>query len=238
MRGLLVRVGIDSTSGNWNAPVDSTTRRFIFIPIPDCPYNPDGTYIEGGKKTYETEILPALEDFSSECGAKEQRAFGLPENLHKAAMHLDPDFGDLTYGDDGRRGKPLKTFVAGDFVAFFAGLRPIIELGSCVDSEQVADQQRLCNAHCRWTNRQKGNVVVIGESGGILERCIPIGTWREKAYRVTPELLKEWGGFKKLKNGYLQRSARLPEFEHPEKFMTWFRAQKVSMSRDRYRFKS
>jgi hypothetical protein len=41
-------------------------------------------------------------------------------------MHLDPDFQNLTYGDRGdRRGKEISQLKEGDFLAFYAGLRPI-----------------------------------------------------------------------------------------------------------------
>jgi hypothetical protein len=49
MRGILVRVGIDQTPeyGGWNAPVNTETRRFIFVPIRDSTYNNTG-YIANG----------------------------------------------------------------------------------------------------------------------------------------------------------------------------------------------
>jgi type I restriction enzyme M protein len=59
---------------------------------------------------------------------------------------------------------------------------------------------------------------------GRLERCLPIGDYREKAYRVRPDILEEWGGLS-VKNGYLQRSARLPRFLDPERFQRWFKSK-------------
>jgi len=35
MKGVLVRVGIDSTCGYWNAPYDPKTGRFVYVPIPE-----------------------------------------------------------------------------------------------------------------------------------------------------------------------------------------------------------
>jgi len=63
---------------------------------------------------------------------------------------------------------------------------------------------------------------------GRLERCIPIGDYRERAYRVRPTLLTAWGGLS-VNNGYLQRSARLPEFSQADRFYDWFLAQKVAL---------
>ena len=42
-------------------------------------------------------------------------------------MHLDPDFKYLTYGDRFPRGKEISTMKRGDFIAFYAGLKPIIQ---------------------------------------------------------------------------------------------------------------
>lgn len=52
---------------------------------------------------------------------------------------------------------------------------------------------------------------------GRLERCIAIGDYRARAYRVWPKLLEAWGGLS-VNNGYLQRSARLPEFSQAGRF--------------------
>jgi hypothetical protein len=57
-----------------------------------------------------------------------------------------------------------------------------------------------------------------------LERCLPIGDYREKAYRVRPDILQAWDGLS-VKNGYLQRSARLPRFLDPERFQQWFNSR-------------
>jgi hypothetical protein len=65
-------------------------------------------------------------------------------------------------------------------------------------------------------------LVVRGRPGvsGRLERCLPIGEFRDKAYRVRRDVLKEWDGLS-VKDGYLQRSARLPRFLDPERFARW-----------------
>lgn len=248
-RGLLVRVGIDSTSGKWNAPIDCRTMQFMFVPIPDCPYNPTGDYIEGGRKTY-GEVLEALKFFAKAYGQLESKYFQLPRILHEAAMHLDPDFENLTYGDDGRRGKKLKEFNPGDFIAFYAGLRSIqtgklvyaligmIELDSKPsDPAEVQEEERLRHAHCRWVNRRKGEVVVSGKRGssGLLKAAIEIGYKNDKTYYVKPDIFDEWGGFQNFKNGYLQRSGTLPELKYPERFLEWLRNKKPLFSCTRYR---
>ena len=59
---------------------------------------------------------------------------------------------------------------------------------------------------------------------GRLQRSIPIGEWRDGAYRVRRDVLEAWGGLS-VRGGYLQRSARLPEIIHPKTFLDWFYSQ-------------
>jgi hypothetical protein len=63
---------------------------------------------------------------------------------------------------------------------------------------------------------------------GRLKRCIPIGEYRDRAYRVRRDLLSAWGGLD-VKNGYVQRSARLPEFRDAALFYRWFLAQEPQL---------
>jgi hypothetical protein len=51
-----------------------------------------------------------------------------------------------------------------------------------------------------------------------------IGEWRDRAYRVRPELLAKWGGLS-CKDGYIQRSGVPPAFLQPERFLSWFEEQ-------------
>jgi len=41
---------------------------------------------------------------------------------------------------------------------------------------------------------------------------------------VRCDLLEEWGGLS-VRDGYLQRSARLPRFLDPPRFMAWLESQ-------------
>lgn len=265
MKGFLVRVGIDSSSGGWNAPVDERGR-FLFVPIPDCPYNPSGEYVDGGRETFK-DVLPDLEGFANEYANKSadsKKYFELPKKLETAAMHMDPDFGHLTYGDSRRRGKPLIDMDKGDFLAFYAGLRSVssgaliyaligmLEVGGKPkwgksEIEKMTDKERLCNAHSRWKSLCQDDKDVIlkgaGSGSGLFDRCVEIGDQDKEnhQYYVREDILRQWGGFKERKDGQprsrnIQRSGNLPEFACPEKFMTWFAAQKIKMSRTRYRF--
>ena len=66
------------------------------------------------------------------------------------------------------------------------------------------------------------------EVSGRCERAIPIGHFHDRAYRVLPNLLADWGELSVL-NGYLQRSAHLPEFLDASRFYTWFQSQGVGL---------
>jgi hypothetical protein len=229
VKGLLVRVGIDLTSGGWNAPVDPDTLEFAYVPIPDeaqhrhlaTPYR---------------RVLGAVERFPSAP---------LPTALLRRPMHLDPDFDHLTYGDDGaRRGRGLRALERGDFVAFFAGLRPIrsiehrllyaliglYRVREVIEASSVPRSRWGENAHTRRI-RCGGTDVVLradGAGSGRLRRCIPIGEWRDRCYRVRSDLLARWGHLS-CRDGYLQRSAVPPSFREPERFLAWFDAQRPEL---------
>ncbi|MGH8674911.1 MAG: hypothetical protein ACREVG_11440, partial [Burkholderiales bacterium] len=74
------------------------------------------------------------------------------------------------------------------------------------------------------------DLIVRGRSGlsGRLERCLPIGEYRDRAYRVRRDLLDEWGGLS-VRDGYLQRSARLPRFLDAPRFLRWMERQQPAL---------
>lgn len=85
MNGLLVRVGIDSTDGGWNAPVRLGSGDFAFVTITETkPLRPGMTH-------HYDEFTPALKQFG-QC---------LPVALCGQPTHLDPDFDHLTYRGSG-----------------------------------------------------------------------------------------------------------------------------------------
>lgn len=235
MRGVLVRVGVDQAFGGWNAPVDPDTREFVYVPIPD------NVEFQPGLATPYEMTQAALREFrdSRDCARPER--LELPDALSRANMHLDPDFGRLTYGDDGnRRGKGIAALERGDTVVFYAGLRPcrpcshrliyaIIGLFRVNEVVRVRDVEREAwgdNAHTRRLAHRGDDVIVRGvpKESGRLRRCLPIGEWRDKAYRVRRELLDEWGDLS-CKNGFIQRSAVPPRLLDPVRFLAWFESQ-------------
>jgi hypothetical protein len=223
MRGLLVRVGIDSACGAWNAPVDLTTGNFVYVPIPESRPLRRGT-----ERNYDKLARPL-----ANLGTT------LPTACKGKPSHLDPDFEFLTYGDQGSRAERIREVLAcgGGFIAFYAGLRDV-KSGELVDAligfyrvaevVEVEDFPRSRwdqNAHTRRKSFN-GDVVVLGEKGrsGRFARCIVIGRYRDRAHRVDRAVLNAWGGLT-VRDGYIQRSARLPEFVKPARFLDWLRAQ-------------
>jgi hypothetical protein len=225
MRGLLVRVGIDSTYGEWNAPVRTATREFVYVSIPEEALD----HLRGGLTRYYEEFLPPLNQFGQV----------LPDALHGMPTHLDPDFGLLTYGDQGQRGRPIATLVENDFIVFYAALRPMegpprplfygiigfYVVREVVPAIGIPEERWSENAHTRRVPGPDDIVVRAKQKvSGRLRFAIPIGTWRNGAYRVLPALLTAWGGLS-VRDGYIQRSARLPEFSDAATFYGWFLAQ-------------
>jgi hypothetical protein len=83
----------------------------------------------------------------------------------------------------------------------------------------MASARRILAENC-------SDIVMRGRPGasGRLQRCLPIGEWRSRAYRVRNDLLETWDGLS-VRDGFLQRSARLPEFLQPTRFFHWFESQ-------------
>lgn len=219
MNGFLDRVGIDSTCGNWNAPA-LADGRFVYVPIPESS---ERQLREGHRRTYD-ELMPALK----------ASGVSLPAHLSGRAMHLDPDFEHLTYGDQGSKAKRLDQLQLGDFIAFYGGFRNIqngelvyalfglLEVQEKVAAASVPDGRWYENAHTR-RKPQPGEIVFRGSPrrSGRCATLLDIGEYRNRAYRVRSDLLRTWGGLS-VNDGYLQRSANPPRFLQPELFLTWF----------------
>jgi len=226
MRSLLVRVGADQSpgGGSWNGPVDSRSNQFIYVAIPETK-----PIRAGLEKPYRA-LIPALSEFG----------IALPAHLHDQNMHLDPDFDYLTYGDQGERAKQLQAKLQrGDMIVFYASLLDTQErrlvyaiIGIFVVAElllatNLPSSAWSINAHSRRVLTEGAEDLIVRAKpkvSGRLQRCIPIGEFRDGAYRVRRDLLDVWGGLS-VKDGYLQRSARLPEFLGTEAFSGWLRSQ-------------
>jgi hypothetical protein len=184
MNGLLVRVGIDSTDGGWNAPVRLTSGEFAYITITEAK-----PLRQGMARRYD-EFDSALAPFN-QCP---------PKALRGQPTHLDPDFDHLTYGDQGQRGRRVSSLGRGDLLAFFAALRPadgparplvyaligLYVIEELVPACNVPRARWAENAHTRRVPGQT-DIVVRARPGvsGRLRRCLPIGELRKRAYART-----------------------------------------------------
>lgn len=228
MNGLLVRVGINSTDGCWNAPMRVATGEFAYVTITDTKPARDGLV-----RHYD-EFIPVVERFGEK----------LPPKLLATPTHLDPDFDQLTYGDQGQRGKRITSMlVEGDLLVFFASLRPVdgparpfvyaliglYVVEEIVPAKSIPKSRWAENAHTR-REPHDGEIVVRAKPrvSGRLRGCIPIGELRDRIYRVRNDLLDAWGGLD-IKDGYIQRSAYLPAFRDAAKFYGWFCAQEPEL---------
>lgn len=241
MRAILVRVGIDHSYGAWNAPADATSGRFVYVPIPE----PSKTKFRPRCEHKYSEFLPALEQMAEACGLDLDRDLRFPRTLVNQAMHLDPDFEYLTYGDRGNlRGSGISSLCEDDMLVFYAGMRStnpddrqliyaligLFVVDEVVKAPKVQKHRWKENAHTRKTPICSTDIVVRAKQGvsGRLERFIPIGEYRNRAYRVRPDLLKAWGDLS-VNDGYIQRSANPPRFLNAKRFHTWFKQHKIPL---------
>ncbi len=228
-------MGIDSKYGRWNAPVDPDSGKFVYVPIPEKHRFSDSL------ETRYSDFTPVLEKFTNEYHLDLYHDLRFPDELVNANVHLDPDFRYLTYGDTGTaRGSEISMLDEGDFIAFYSGLRPIKEtrdnlvyaltgfymIEKVLWTNEIPEDRLHENAHTRKMEISDTDIVVKGKSivSGRLCNCIPIGEYRNRAYRVTRELLQEWGGLS-VKDGFIQRSRVPPSFLNPEKFYSWLLEQ-------------
>jgi Nucleotide modification associated domain 3 len=241
VKAILVRVAVDHSYGHWNAPVELESGQFVYVPIPEK----DGTSFLPGLACAYDRIMPALNEFCKRFAPERKHQLGFPQALQRRQMHLDPDFEYLTYGDRGdRRGARISQLTEGDLLVFYAGLRPVRPMKDkliyslvglyvvrdVVLARNVPQSLRGRNAHTRKEKVGRPDIVVTAKPGvsGRLERCIPIGEWRDRAYRVRRDILKAWGGLS-VKDGYIQRSAVPPTFRDARRFYEWFSQQSVRL---------
>lgn len=220
--------------------MDPITGEFVFVPIPDRATK---QYRLGNQRRY-NEIVAPLTQFAARHTLGGFAGLRCPETLLQLNMHLDPNFDHLTYGDNGtRRGAGIAALHHDELVVFYAGLRSIARpnkllyalvglfvVEQVVRATTVPPEKRHENAHTRWATISDNDVVVRGKQGqsGRFDRCIPIGEWRDNAYRVCRHVEDAWGGLN-VKDGYIQRSAVPPALLNAEKFYGWFLRQGVTL---------
>lgn len=243
MRALLVRVGADTSKkgGGWNAPIEFTSHEFVYCPIPEK----EGRQFRDGMALNYRDVQRAIDRLRSKTPRNAQADMMFPSHLASRWMHLDPDFEYLTYGDNGEnpRGERLRRLTKGDLLVFYGGLKPahrcdqkliyaligLFTVSEVVRAADIVSGQFQENAHTRRLGSRTSDVIVRGQPGksGRFERCIPIGEWRNRAYRVTPSIEEAWGGLE-VKDGYIQRSGVPPFFCNAARFQRWLFDQGVN----------
>ena len=230
-KGLLIRVGIDSTAGGWNAPCDE--RSFCYVPMGSSDDLTDD--YDPGYRIYQRAVSAFVPDTAP-------NSVRWPSRLPRYG-HFDPDFEELTYGDCRQRAARIRSALAdgdGSFIVFYAGLRSIYSnelvysiigfysIEHIVPGPAVRRADWHRNAHTRNGGCSDPDTVVVfarpHESGRLLHH-IPIGHYRRRAYRVTPKLLDAWGGLD-VHDGFIQRNVFLPRFLDGDRFLRWFERQK------------
>ena len=231
-----MRVGIDKTFGQYNAPINPVTNDYLYMPIPE-----DRHRFKVDMHTSYANIAPHFKKWAKENKFNDD----FPAHLQQRNCHLDPDFSCLTYGDQGTgRGSRVRQLNNGDFIAFFASFKPIspsphkliyalfgiITVDRIVKVENLPHEQCHLNAHSRILDVNGDHLVVFGQSNrsGRFDKAIPIGENRDGAYRVTQETLDAWGGLG-VKNGFIQRSVCPPWFADPTRFMAWIDSKDYSV---------
>lgn len=236
MRGLLVRVGIDATSGGWNAPVDPVSGEFVYVPIPEpnLVVPKLATPLDG--------VVPTLDAFANRHNGAES-ATALPRSLLNANAHLDPDFERLTYGDKPPRVNRINLLESGDLLVFYAGLRSIDPAASeliyaligmyvvdeIVPADRVEYDRRHENAHTRreFVDPTHRVARAIPHRSGRFERCVPVGRrCPDGHYRLRDDVIDAWGGIS-ARGGYIQRSGVLPWLLDTPRFLDWLERHNV-----------
>jgi hypothetical protein len=217
----------------------------LYVPIPE-----NASAFQPGCERRYAELIDPLAQFIDSCGVADAALQSRIHELRDTPMHLDPDFEHLTYGDNGnRRGSKIRALNSGDLVVFYAGLQPmrpydhkliyaiigLFAVDKVVAVQEVEQANWHKNAHTRKRKWGPHDIVVQAKHGssGRCVHCIPIGEFRDRAYRVRNNLLKEWGGLS-VNDGYIQRSATPPEFTDANQFYRWWLHQDVELVQNNF----
>lgn len=254
-KGLLMRVGIDQTYGEYNAPINPFTNDYIYLPIPQGEDEKNDVF-KAGMRTSFDDILPHFESWCQQNGT----VIEFPKEQLNKGCHLDPDFDFSTYGDQATgRGLRVGDLKKGDFLAFFASFKPItpcdhnliyalygiMVVDKVVRVADIPENEFHKNAHTRVKEKipdplnpeylKPGHwnpdhwVVFANPSlSGRFRTAIPIGEFRNRSYRVKKEILDEWGDIG-VKDGFIQRSICPPWFTKPEQFLKWLESKQVEL---------
>jgi hypothetical protein len=235
-KGVMIRVAADSTTegGNWHSPINISSSNYLYIPIPDSP-----------ARALPTHGRPYLSIESKLQG------FGvsLPDHLSTRVMHLDPDFEHLTYGDRNRKSVQLSKLEEDDIIVFYGAFRDysmkennlfycmfgLFVIKEIVRANSIPEERCHENAHTRRTDIKNDEIVIRAKEivSGRLEKLILIGEYRDKAYRLLPEISRAWGGIS-TKDDFIMRAAVPPSINNPDQFLEWFQKQGIQLIKQNF----
>ena len=242
MKGLLARVGLDSTEryGGSNAPM-KPDRSFLYVPIPETdPQSGASLKQRDGMETRYSDINTG--QFGS-----------LHPKLMRLNTHLSPDFKHLNFCTYDLGGKCLKLLTKGDFVLFFAGLEPTEEpkrplayvligqmfVRDIVSFDEVPEGEyhKYADTRCLpgFYDLQKHHYILRADRkrSGRYSRCSsPFARPQDDfIYRVLPNIWKRWSGLrtytgKQVKGRAVQRTGGgLWSFGRPDEALKWIEEQ-------------
>ena len=199
-KAMLLRVGIDKSSDGILGPIFSDGS-FEYIPLSEK----DENSIE--KRTYHDLI-----GFNNDQISKY-----LPEQVAIRRVHMDPEFINFTYGDEGKKATYLRKLNNNDLVVFYAGLKPYktdkypealyiigyFTISNIIDFKNMKNEnynikvirkQYPHNSHPKRSNT-KDMVLVVGdpEKSKLLEKAIQISQKKlnkigRNYHAVSPEM--------------------------------------------------
>lgn len=228
MQVVLLRVGIDTSSGGIHSPLykDGT---FEFVPISD-KRNRFGVNLQTYGNTRGTVHRKLLVSYFPE------RRRGKANDL---CLHYDPEFQTYTYGDPSKPKAGLKKLKKGDLLVFYAGLqgwdchkRPALYIIGYFEIERVVlarehgwsdlHSEFRRNFHVRhrsvFEHQQKRLILVKGGRGSrLLKKAKRISVQaKNKAGRLihvlSPEMRRIFGDF----DGHVSIHRSPPRFVFPE----------------------
>jgi hypothetical protein len=184
MKGMLLRIGIDTGTDGALAPIfeDGT---FEYIPISERNIK------SREDRTYGTTIGRSGKPLSRY----------LPKAIESRKMHYDPEFSSFTYGDPTAKRRYLLKLEEGDLLVFYAGLAPYknskyekglyivgyFTVSDVIDFNRLTlDQAENCykrypnNAHLKRMCGTENLVIVIGDKRKckLMEKAIAISQVR------------------------------------------------------------
>lgn len=213
MKTVLIRVGIDSGYGGNVGPIFEDGS-FEYVPIPESSKTNE-------KRRYN----------NTEGRSGKYYSYFVDEACRDRLLHFDPEFETFTYGDHLTKSKIFKDLEKGDYLIFYAGLRPyesnsqfkgLFIIGYfVVDGRyQYSDfknkdilRKIKNNAHIKKEHITRDTVIVQGNSSSskLLKKAIRISGYGKNHYFASGEFSKIIG----KQRGYslLRSSPRVIEGE-------------------------